>query len=207
MKKKAGYDYFGSFIDYAACALRAARFLQDTLQNFDPATFPQRQDEMHAIEHEADQINHRTIDRLAKEFLPPIEPEDIAAISREFDDVVDALDDIMRLMGMLNVRALRPEIVEFCALAVECAQALGDLVAEFRHFKKSGKIQEKLIQINSLESRGDSLHYSAVQKLFIENGPVLDTIIWKEIFDDFEGYYDECEDVGDVIKNVVLKNS
>jgi uncharacterized protein len=207
MNKKVNYDYFGSFIDYAACALRAARFLKDTMGHFDPETFPQRQDEMHVIEHEADQINHRTVDQLAREFLPPIEPEDIAAISREFDDVVDALDDIMRLMGMFNVRKLRPEIAEFCDLAVDCALALGELVEEFRHFKKSGKIQEKLIRINTLESQGDSLHYRAVQQLFIENGGALETMIWKEIFDDFEGYYDECEDVGDVIKNVVLKNS
>lgn len=207
MSKKVTYDYFGSFIDYADCALRAARFLKDTMSHFDPDTFAQRQDEMHAIEHEADQINHRTVDRLAQEFLPPIEPEDIAAISREFDDVVDALDDIMRLIGMLNVRSLRPEVAELCDLTVDCALALGELVAELRHFKKSGKIQEKLIRINTLESQGDSLHYRAVQQLFIENGDALETMKWKEIFDDFEGYYDECEDVGDMIKNVVLKNS
>jgi uncharacterized protein len=207
MKRKAAYDYFGSFIDYAACAQRAALFLQKTMANFDPETFPQRQDEMHAIEHEADKINHHTVDRLAREFLPPIEPEDIAAISREFDDVVDALDDIMRLIGMFQLRSLRPEITELCDLAVDCAIALGELVEEFRHFKKSSKIQEKLIRINTLESQGDSLHYRLVQQLFIENGSALETMIWKEIFDDFEGYYDECEDVGDVIKNVVLKNS
>lgn len=207
MKKKAAYDYFKSFIEYADCALRAARFLKETMSNFDPETFSKRQDEMHAIEHEADHINHRTIDRLAKDFIPPLEPEDIAAISREFDDVVDALDDIMRLIGMFNVRSLRAEVSELCDLAVECALSLGELVKEFRHFKKSDKIQEKLIQINSLESRGDSLHYQAVQRLFVENGGALETMIWKEIFDDFEGYYDECEDVGDLIKNVVLKNS
>ncbi len=207
MKKKTRFDYFQSFSDYAACALRAANYLKDTLDHFDPETFSKRQDEMHAIEHEADMINHRTIDSLAKEFLPPIEPEDIAAITREFDDVVDDLDDIMRLIGMFCVTRLRPEVSELCDLAVECAQVLGELVEEFRQFKKSGKIQEKLIRLNSLESRGDSLHYNAVQRLFAENGSALETMIWKEIIDDFEGYYDDCEDVGDVIKNVVLKNS
>ncbi len=206
-KKNAGYDYFQSFVDYADCALRAARFLQETVANFDPAAYAQRQDEMHAIEHEADDINHRTVDRLAREFLPPIEPEDIAAISHEFDDVVDDLDDIMRLIGMYNVTSLRPEVPSLCALAVECAQALGDLVREFQHFRKSGNILDKLIRINSLESRGDTLHYNAVRQLFADRGDPIDTMIWKEIFDDFEGFYDDCEDVGDVIKNVVLKNS
>lgn len=207
MKRKAPFDYFQSFADYAACAVRAAHYLEETLNNFDPAGYAQRQDEMHAIEHEADEISHRTIDRLAKEFLPPIEPEDISAICREFDDVVDALDDIMRLIGMYGVTRMRPEVSDMCALAVECAQALGELAHEFRHFKKSGHIHEKLVRLNSLESRGDSLHYDAVRRLFDEKGDAIDTIIWKEIFDDFEGYYDHCEDVGDVIKNVVLKNS
>lgn len=207
MKRKVPFDYFQSFVDYGDIALEAARFLKDTMDDFSPSTFPQRQDEMHALEHQADQISHRTIDRLAREFLPPIEPEDIAAICREFDDVVDALDDIMRLIGMYGITKLRPEVAQMCELAVACAQALGELAQEFRHFKKSGHIHDKLLRINSLESQGDSLHYDAVKRLFAEKGDALDTMVWKEIFDDFEGYFDHCEDVGDTIKNVVLKNS
>ena len=58
-----------------------------------------------------------------------------------------------------------------------------------------------------IEQEADEINCRAVLQLLPENGSALETMIWKEIIDDFEGYYDDCEDVGDVIKNVVLKNS
>ncbi len=205
--KRDAYDYFQGFIGLADCALRAAEYLKDTVDHFQPGELPARMDAMHLIEHEADDINHRTTDRLAKEFLPPVEREDIARLSMEFDDVVDDVDDIMRRMGMFGVTRLRPETAEFCAHMVECAAALKALANEFRHFKKSKKIRDCLIRINALETRGDTLHYNAVKRLFEEKGDPLQTLVWKEIIEDFEHFFDDCEDVADVIKGVVLKNT
>lgn len=58
-----------------------------------------------------------------------------------------------------------------------------------------------------IEQEADEINFRAVLQLLPENSSAPETMIWKEIIDDFEGYYDDCEDVGDVIKNVVLKNS
>lgn len=207
LTKKEPFDYFQRFVDYADCAVRAAVYLKETVDHFDPAALSVRMDELHRIEHEADQLNHVTLDHLAREFLPPIEREDIVALSQEFDDVVDDIDDIMRRMGMYGVTRLRPEAAEFCELLVRSTQALKDLTEEFRHFKKSKNIREHLVRVNSLETEGDTLHYRAVQRLFASPATPLDTIVWKDIFDDFERCCDNCEDVGGVISSVVFKNS
>ena len=207
MPKRTSYDYFQSFIDYADCALRAAEYLNETILNFDPETLPARMDALHSIEHFADDINHKTLDHLAKEFLPPIDREDLALLSHELDDVVDAIDDIMRRMCMYNVTKPRPEVVNLCELLVRCCTAVKKLTHEFKHFKKSASIKDCLVQINSLEAEGDTLHFAAVSKLFSVPENPLDVIIWRDIFDGFESCYDDCENVAEVIESVVLNNS
>ena len=207
MPKKGAYNYFQSFVEYANCAVEAAEYLQETVLNFDVETLPARMDALHSIEHFADEINHRTIDQLAREFLPPIDREALARLSSALDAVVDAIDDIMRRMCMYHVSKPRPEVENLCELLVRCCKALKELTTEFTHFKKSSSIKNCLVQINSLEAEGDTLHFQAVSKLFTGGESALDVIVWRDIFDGFESRYDDCEHVAEVIESVVLKNS
>lgn len=207
MARKENYDYFKSFIYFADCIERATAQLNDTLNNYDSNLNSQRMDEIHKVEHEADDIKHHTTDALAKEFLPPIERDDIVLLAGKLDDVVDAIDDIMRRLCMYDIKTLRPETADFSELLVECCSALSVLIKEFSNFKKSKKVTEYLSNVNSLESKGDSLHFKAVSKLFAESKDALEIIMWKSIYDDFEDCYNSFEDVADVIGDVVLKNS
>ena len=47
------------------------------LRDFRPEKLEEYLDEMHKIENSADMKKHDMLDRLAKEFIPPIEREDI----------------------------------------------------------------------------------------------------------------------------------
>lgn len=210
MINKTGYDYFKSFIDFADCAERAAEHLYETIKNYEKININKRMDEIHAIEHEADNVNHDTIAHLIKEFLPPIEREDIVSLCQEFDNMVDAIDDVMRLMCMYKIKKLRPETEKCCELLLRCGKALKNAAVEFKKFKKSKALKQCLVSINSLETEGDGLHFAAVSNLFDSQEDllnVLDAVAWKNIFDGFEECYDACEDVGQLIENIVLKNS
>ena len=47
--------------------------LKETLEGFQPDSLQGRLDRLHEIEHSADMKKHEVLDRLAKEFIPPIE--------------------------------------------------------------------------------------------------------------------------------------
>lgn len=207
MFKHTSYDYFQSLIDFAGCALSAAEYLNETILHFDPKVLSARMDAIHSIEHRADDINHRNLDHLAREFLPPVEREDLALLSHEMDDVVDAVDDIMRMLCMYGVTQPKPEVTDMCDLLVRCCREMKTLTLEFRHFKKSTAIKECIVRINTLETEGDTLHFGAVNKLFAMPENPLDILIWRDIFDGFENCYDECEHVAATMESVVLKNS
>ena len=66
---------------------------------------------------------------------------------------------------------------------------------------------EHCIEINRLENEADRLVRRAVADLFEnEKDPIL-LIKLKEIYEFLEATTDRCEDVADVLQNVVVKNS
>ena len=81
MSKKQDEFYFNNFIECADYACNAAHLLEDVMDNFDPDSLPGRLDEMHRLEHAADECKHKMIDVLAKAFITPIEREDIIELS------------------------------------------------------------------------------------------------------------------------------
>lgn len=65
-KKEKEDPYFSAFIASADSACKAAKLLHDTLTHFDAGVLPQRLEEIHAIEHGADDIKHHTMSALGQ---------------------------------------------------------------------------------------------------------------------------------------------
>lgn len=164
--KERKFDYFRKFSDMAQKASLAADLLQTTLGAYDAAKLREATDAMKRIENDCDQIMHDIMNRLAVEFLPPIEREDIIEITDKLDTVVDSIEEILLGLYMYRVRELIPETLEFVDLIIESTAMLEEVVLEFSNFKRSNEVKEKIIRINSLEGEGDTLYLNSMRSLF-----------------------------------------
>ena len=90
------------------------------------------------------------------------------------------------------------EIVRNCAKAMHSA---------FEALEAGRPLMEHCIEINRLENEGDLIGRSAVADLFNKEKDPITLIKLKEVYDFFEETIDSCEDVADVLQNVVVKNS
>jgi uncharacterized protein Yka (UPF0111/DUF47 family) len=63
-----------------------------------------------------------------------------------------------------------------------------------------------LIEIHHLESLGDDNHHAAISELFGDDADPLRALRWKELYDLIEDAIDGCEDVGNTLERIVLKN-
>ena len=63
------------------------------------------------------------------------------------------------------------------------------------------------IEINRLENEADRIGRTAVADLFNNEKDPIRLIKLKEVYEFFESTVDACEDVADVLQNVVVKNS
>ena len=207
MKDKK-FDYFKKFSEMAQKASQAADLLQTTLGAYDASTLREKTDAMKRIENSCDQIMHDIMNRLAIEFLPPIEREDIIEITDKLDTVVDSIEEILLGLYMYRVRELIPETLEFVDLIVQSTSTLEEVVLEFSNFKRSNDVKEKIIHINSLEGQGDTLYLNSTRALFDYTGEfdARKTIIWKEMLQVLENCLDSIEECANEFETDMLKN-
>ena len=85
MARKQDAYYFDNFIACAEESCHAASLLRKVLGDFKPQELEKYLEEIHEIENRADGKKHEMLDRLAREFIPPIEREDIVELSQHID--------------------------------------------------------------------------------------------------------------------------
>ena len=156
------------------------------------------------LEHKGDEIIHEIFTRLNQTFITPLDPEDIHNLSSKLDDVLDGIEDAVHRMVAYRLDAIPEgmialaEIIHRCCLALERA---------FNALEKDEKVMDHCIEINRLENEADNLVRGKVAELFENEKDAIRLIKQKEIYEFLEGTTDSCEDVADVLQNVVVKNS
>jgi hypothetical protein len=160
-------------------------------------------EEIKEVEHKCDFLTHEIIQRLNRTFVTPLDREDIHALAKSLDDVMDAIDASATL-----IRLYRLDTVRFGAR--ELAQII---TASTRQLRLALDAMEKLkgvathaVEINRLENEADRTHQAAVSRLFDDERDPLMVMKWKETLDFLEDATDRCEDVANVLEGVVVKH-
>jgi predicted phosphate transport protein (TIGR00153 family) len=160
-------------------------------------------DEIKEVEHKCDFLTHGIIQRLNRTFVTPLDREDIHALARSLDDVMDSIDAAATL-----VRLYRLDTVRFGAR--ELAQIITASTHQVRlaldALEKHKGILGHAVEINRLENEADRVHQQAVSRLFDDEHDPLTVMKWKEALDFLEDATDRCEDVANVLEGVMVKH-
>ena len=192
------------FEDFEAMADQlkvGARMLQEMFAT-DPPLFD-KAEEIKEVEHKCDFLTHEIIQRLNKTFVTPIDREDIHELARTLDDVMDAIDNSASLIPLYKIDKIRPRARELTRVIVDQCEEIRKAVEALE--KKTG-VMPHAVEINRLENEADRIHRAALGELFeIERDPIA-VMKWKEIYDLLEEATDACEDVANLLENVVVKH-
>ena len=203
---KKNNSYFNDFVKLAGFSCQAAEYLQVSLKDFQPATLTERRKAMHEIEHAADNVRHELTARLAKEFVPPIDREDITNLAWQLDDVVDKIEDVLIRIYMYNIKSIHSHALDFADIIVRCCNAMYRAMTEFSNFQKSTTLKTTIIEVNTLEEEGDALYIDAIHDIYVKNGDPVEIAAWSELFDRLEDCCDACEHVADLMELIAMKN-
>ena len=160
--------------------------------------------EIDTLEHKGDEIIHEIFTRLNQTFITPIDPEDIHSISSKLDDVLDGIEETAHRLVAYHVDPIPAEMAALSEVVSGCARALA---RAFEALEKDAPMMEHCIEINRLENEGDLIGRAAVAALFERETNAITVMKLKECYDILEATIDSCEDVADVLQNVVVKNS
>jgi uncharacterized protein Yka (UPF0111/DUF47 family) len=157
-------------------------------------------------EHDADELAHAALDRLDRTFITPFDREDIHLLVGGLDDIVDTVDALAKRFPLYHVQAMEPAFVKQTDTLVQAAIAVAEAVHRLRKSRKLSELSDKLIELHRLENVGDDQNHAAMSQIFSGAIDTLTVMKWKELFDLIEAAIDNCEDVGNTLERIVLKN-
>jgi len=160
-------------------------------------------EEIKEVEHKCDFLTHEIIQRLNRTFVTPLDREDIHALARSLDDVMDAIDAsaaLIRLYRLDQVRFGLRELAQIISASTHEVRLALDALEQHK-----GLITHA-VEINRLENEADRLHQQAVSRLFDDERDPLLVMKWKETLDFLEDATDRCEDVANVLEGVMVKH-
>jgi uncharacterized protein len=158
------------------------------------------------LEHECDITTHEIMDMLNRTFVTPFDREDIHALAKELDDVVDIIQAVSERMLLFKITGISDDLIELAKTLEEAVSNVAKVVTSIRQLNRPRRILDYCIEINRLENRGDRTSERAIGNLFQGNHDPMEVIKWKEIYDATESAIDKCEDIANIIEGIVVKH-
>jgi len=196
--------FFTYFEEAARNVTECALLLQEIVDDF--SDVEAKADRMRALEARGDEITVRIIARLGKSFVTPIEREDILAIARGLDDIVDLIDASAARLVAYAIDEPTDEARAFVRLIVQSARDLEQMLS-LLYLRDIDRIRLPKMAVNRAESEGDVLLRRVIAALFASGRDALTVMKWKEIYEILEEVTDRQEDLANLIEGVIVKNS
>lgn len=203
--RKSNGDFFGRFEDAAENNVEAATLLDQLCKDFSSADGMVKR--LHDLEHKGDEITHAIYQALNKVFMPPLDREDIIAITSALDDVVDYIHEAADAMCVYNIKEPTPVASSLAGVIVACTEAVARELPKLRQRRTMRSINDGVIEIHRLENQADTLLREGVMDLFHRPHDPVRVIAWSRIYETMERVTDKCEDIADVLRGLVIKHA
>lgn len=198
------FNFFDLFEKQVGHAVEAANCFKELVtKNMNESALQK----MHDIEHQGDEVTHEILNSLNKTFITPFDREDIHALAKELDDIIDMLYTIGNRLRVYKITKVDKNLIEFADVIEESVRAVACAVKGLRSMKNAKSISESCVEINRLENVGDSMRDSMLGELFETSKDPIEVIKWKEIYQDAETVLDICEDVAHVVQSILVKQA
>jgi len=195
--------FFDLLEQEAAIVVEGAHALRALLKDF--TDVPAKRKRIKDIEHRGDDVVHSIFESLNKTFITPLDREDIVALASSLDNVLDLIDGTANRLSLYRIERPAEAMVDLAEVIVLATEELLRAMKMVRNMKQADEIETIAVEVNRLENVADDLLNNAVAALF-HLTDVVTIIKFKDIFEALEASTDYCEDVANVLSDIVAKN-
>ena len=158
-------------------------------------------------EKEADEVRRILIDELNRTFVTPFDREDIFALSRSIDDVIDYADSTVSEMVVLKVEPTK-FMLRIASLLKDAAYEIFQAVQRLE--KNPAVATEHAQRAKTLENRVEGVYREAIADLF--KGPedvhhIVEMLKLREVYRHLSNAADRGDEAGNIIADIVVKKT
>lgn len=197
--RRQKYDFYKLLLQQAEKTLEGLHALKDYVE--DPTQ--ERGLRVQDIEKQADELRRVLIDALNQSLVTPIDREDIFALSRTIDDMVDYAKSTVEEMMLFEAKPDR-----FLKKMAGALQEAGvDIVAAVRALRDHPRVcEEHLIRAKKTENFVERIYREALVELF-KNPDVVTILKMRELYRHLSNAADRGDEAADIIGDVLVKSA
>ena len=155
------------------------------------------------IEREADELRRILIEELDRTFITPLDREDIYALSRAIDDVVDYANTTVDEMEIYGVKGDQ-HIKDMVNTLRKAARELNDAVKILKDYPRIAL--EHAVKAKSYENEMEKAYHLALADLFKGTDTVY-MLKMREIYRHLSNAADRGDEAANIISSVVMKHT
>ena len=204
-KKKEDKEDFFDLFNKAAHNLETASELLLKITSVD--SFEERKQlrsQLHDLEHNSDEITHRTMNMLNATFVTPMDREDISLLTAALDDCMDGIDEAGDLIVLYEIEDIPRRLEKQAQILQECAK---ETVQALPKLRKKQNIKDYTVKINSLENKGDKQYRKILAEIFSSETDPIYVIKLKDVVESLETTCDSFERLANAIEAIYIKES
>ncbi len=164
-------------------------------------------DQIAKHEEEADQIALTNFKMLHKTFITPFDRHDIHELTSTLDDILDLINRIAQRFPFYQLKTVPDELIKLAALSTEAATQLKSAIYLLHSLKHSEEIFNHCNQIDEVESKAHLVVLAGEKKLFMDEQDFKQFFKLKEIYAHTKSVINRCQDVGNILRGIVLEYS
>jgi predicted phosphate transport protein (TIGR00153 family) len=194
-------DFFKMLLDQASKTREGLAALEDYMQDGNAKSAKS----VITLETEADEMRRILIDELNRTFVTPIDREDIFALSRAIDDIVDYARSTVDEMSIFGVQP-NGYLKRMVAILREATEEICLSVNQIKG--RPMLASEHAARAKVLENQAEAVYREAIADLFKEPRTVEDLIYvlkMREIYRHLSNAADRGDETADIISDIIIK--
>ncbi|HJN19939.1 MAG TPA: DUF47 family protein [Candidatus Nitrosopelagicus sp.] len=165
---------------------------------------PEHHKQIHILETEADSLVREIFSELNSTFITPLDREDMQRVASKIDDTIDHMDGIASRLYSYKITITPPYALDIANELVNATKEVELMTSKLQNMKNPSTMIEHCRRTSAIEHTVDDLYKLAMSELF-ESTDAIQIIKLKDIYESMETASDRCQDVADVVEDIVLK--
>jgi uncharacterized protein Yka (UPF0111/DUF47 family) len=167
-------------------------------QNFDDLVLARRKEK---------KISEQISNELVQTFITGIDREDIEALARGLFRIPKAAEKLAERLEMAAPHLHGIDFSKQAGMMAKATDAIREMIKQMRHMEDMEKLKTYNDRLQLVEVESDKYMNELLRDLYAGKYDALRTIVVRDVYELMEKVVDRCHDTGNVVMQIVLKNS
>lgn len=206
-KDEKEYNYFKVFQAISMQIVAVADLLATNLQLDSFDSLDKVLGEIQRIENLGNEQKKELLNYLYDDFLPPIERQDIIALTHSLNQILKNTADLLYHRDMYQIETIQPTMHDLALQLEKSVDQIPEMMLNLEDFKQPQKIRETLREMDTISMDAIQLYRKGVKKLSLGEMNSFDTMKYTRMYESFDEFFRSIKNLMEIVEAVIIQNT